>query len=319
NGTTQASPITATHAYSALGLDSVRVTVTNSVGVSGSDSLAVIVDTSTAVVWVGAGDIADCTTNGDEQTANLLDNIAGTVFAVGDNAYPNGSTADFTNCYNPTWGRHKDRTRPVPGNHEYATANAAGYFGYFGTAAGDPAQGYYSYDLGDWHILAVNGELDVSTTSPQVQWLRADLAANTKRCTLAYWHGPRFVTGSVITSNSKYQTLWDTLYKYGAEVVVNGHKHSYERLAPQNPSAVLDQTYGMREFVVGTGGTGLDGNTTATPIANSEVRNGVTWGVLKLTLHADSYSWQFVPVAATGPPGPVSGPRTRTRTTARTP
>jgi len=321
NGTAQASPFTATHVYSALGLDSVRVTVTNTLGVSGSDSLAVRVDTSTAVVWVGAGDIADCTTTGDAQTATLLDNIAGTVFAVGDNAYPNGSTADFTNCYNPTWGRHKARTQPVPGNHEYATANAAGYFGYFGAAAGDPAKGYYSYDLGDWHILAVNGEIDVSASSPQLQWLRADLAANTKLCTLAYWHGPRFVTGSVITSNPTYQTLWDTLYKYGAEVVVNGHKHSYERFAPQNPSAVLDQTYGMREFVVGTGGTGLDGNTTATPIANSEVRNGVTWGVLKLTLHADSYSWQFVPVAGQtfsdagsgschGAPGGVNHPPT---------
>src|SRR5438034_11342156 len=193
-------------------------------------------------------------------------------------------------------------TRPVPGRVRrcilvVATANAAGYFGYFGAAAGDPAKGYYSYDLGDWHILAVNGEIDVSASSPQLQWLRADLAANTKLCTLAYWHGPRCVTGPVITSNPTYQTLWDTLYKYGAEVVVNGHKHSYERFAPQNPTAVLDQTYGMREFVVGTGGTGLDGNPTATPVANSEVRNGVTWGVLKLTLHADSYSWQFAPVA----------------------
>ena len=294
--TTTPSPITVSHAYAALGRDSVRVTVTNNLSLTGSDSLAVQVLSSSAVVLVGAGDIADCSSSGDSLTANLLDNIPGTVFAVGDDAYPDGSSSDFANCYTPTWGRHKARTQPVPGNHEYLTANATGYYGYFGAAAGDPAKGYYSYDLGGWHIVALNGELGVSAASAQVQWLRADLAASSKRCTMAYWHEPRFVSSSGgHVSNTTYQTLWDTLYRYGAEVVVNGHEHVYERFAPQSPSAVLDPNFGIREFVAGTGGTGLAGDA-PTPIANSEARNSVTWGVLKLTLDVGSYSWQFIPV-----------------------
>src|SRR5207237_134489 len=185
--------------------------------------------------------------------------------------------------------------RPVPGNHEYSTKGAAGYFGYFGAAVGS-AKGYYSYNLGEWHIIVLNGELDVSPTSTQVQWLRSDLALFGKRCTLAYWHEPRFVSGVAITSNPKYQTLWDTLYRYGADVVLNGHKHSYERFAPQSPAAVLDTLYGIRSFVVGTGGKALDGGN-PTPVANSQVRNTATWGFLKRTLDAGGYTWQFVPVA----------------------
>src|SRR6185437_6176050 len=155
---------------------------------------------------------------------------------------------------------------------------------------------YYSYNLGDWHIIALNGELDVTPASTEVQWLRNDLALYSGRCTLAYWHAPRFVSGVNITSNPKYQTLWDTLYAYGSDVVINGHKHSYERLAPQTPAAVRDTVYGIRSFIVGTGGTGLDGGSPP-PVANSEVRDTHTWGVLKLTLNTGSYSWQFVPVA----------------------
>jgi len=274
----------------------VHVTVTNSFGRSGADSLAVQLSSPHAAILVGAGNIADSATIGDSLTANLLDGIAGTVVALGDNAYPMGTAADYTKWYAPTWGRHRARTRPVPGNHDYDTPGAPGYFGYFGAAAGDPAKGYYSYDLGDWHIIALNGDLDVSPGSAQVQWLRSDLALSSRQCTLAYWHAPRFVSGINTTSDPKYQTLWDTLYAYGAEVVLNAHKHSYERFAPQSPVALLDAQYGIRAFVVGTGGTGISGGDPV-PVANSEVRNGDTWGVLKLTLNPGSYTWQFVPVA----------------------
>ncbi len=292
----KSAPIAAAHVYATIGLDSVRVTLTNAFGLSGSDVLAVQTNTPGAPILVGAGDVADGTTKGDSLTANLLDGIGGTVFTLGDNAYPMGAASDYTNYYAPTWGRHKARTRPVPGNHEYSNGAAPGYFGYFGAIAGDPSKGYYSYNLGDWHIIALNSELDVTPTGAEVQWLRTDLALYNKKCTLAYWHEPRFVSGIVIISNPKYQTLWDTLYAYGADVVLNGHKHSYERLAPQSPAQQRDTLYGIRAFVVGTGGTGVDGgNPPAVP--NSEVRNTTTWGVLKLTLNTGGYSWQFIPVA----------------------
>ena len=296
SGSTTTAPIAASHVYGAVGTDSVRVTVTDNAGRFGSDSLAVQVIATNAAVLAGAGDIADCSNMGAMLTASLLDNIGGTVMTVGDNAYPSGSSAAFTNCYDPTWGRHKLRTRPIPGNHEYETSGASGYFNYFGALAGPSGLGYYSYDLGTWHIIALNSELDVSAGSAEVQWLRADLAAHPARCTLAYWHEPRFVSGTVVASDPTYQTLWDTLYKYGADVVVNGHRHSYERFAPQSPAAVADPTYGIRELVVGTGGGSLDGDSPAA-IANSEVQNGNTWGVIKLTLNDGSYTWQFVPVA----------------------
>src|SRR6266566_4615678 len=292
----KSAPIAAAHVYTTIGLDSVRVTLTNAFGLSGSDVLAVQANTPGAPILVGAGDIADGTTKGDSLTATVLDGIAGTVFTLGDNAYPMGASTDYTKWYNPTWGRHKARTRPVPGNHEYSNGAAPGYFGYFGAIAGDPSKGYYSYNLGDWHIIALNSELDVTPAGAEVQWLRTDLALYSKKCTLAYWHEPRFVSGIVIISNPKYQTLWDTLYAYGVDVVLNGHKHSYERLAPQSPAQQLDTLYGIRAFVVGTGGTGVDGgNPPAVP--NSEVRNTTTWGVLKLTLNTGGYSWQFIPVA----------------------
>src|SRR5947208_5471533 len=181
-------------------------------------------------VLVGAGDIGDCKRNGDSLTANLLDAIPGTVFALGDNAYPSGSSSDFANCYGPTWGRHKARTRPVPGNHDYSTSGAAGYFGYFGAAAGDPRKGYYSYDLGDWHVVALNTNIAHSPGSPQEQWLRADLAASSKRCTFAYMHHPLFTSGSL--GDPGAASLWQALYDFGAEIVVAGHEHYYERLCP---------------------------------------------------------------------------------------
>ena len=250
------------------------------------------------VTLVGAGDIASCAYNRDEATAKLLDNIAGTVFTTGDNAYPSGTSTQYQNCYDPTWGRHKTRTRPSPGNHNYATAGAAGYYQYFGAAAGPSGKGYYSYNRGDWHIVVLNSMCEniggCSATSPQAQFLRNDLAANPRRCTLAYWHHPLFSSGQH-GNNPNMRPAFQILYDNNADLVINGHDHDYERFAPQTPSGTLDRSQGIREIVVGTGGAGLRPFATIRP--NSQVRNANTWGVLKLTLTADNYSWQFVPVA----------------------
>ena len=251
-------------------------------------------------VMVGAGDIASCSSTGDEATAALLDDIAGTVYLLGDNVYDSGTATQYTDCYGPSWGRHKSRTKPTPGNHEYQTLNASGYFGYFGSAAGDPSKGYYSYDLGAWHIIVLNSNSSCTTIgcalgSAQDAWLRADLAAHSNVCTLAYWHHPRFNSGASHGNNTAVANFWDALYAYGADVVLNGHEHIYERFAPQRPDAVADSVNGIRQFTVGTGGRSH--YTIGTVKANSEVRNGSTYGVLKLTLHATTYDWQFVPVA----------------------
>ncbi|SBW24117.1 Alkaline phosphatase [Candidatus Protofrankia californiensis] len=245
-------------------------------------------------VLVGAGDIAD-SGSGDTATANLLDGISGTVFTVGDNAYPDGTASDFTNYYDPTWGRHKARTRPAPGNHDYNTSGATGYYNYFGANAGPSGRGYYSYDLGNWHVVSLNSEISTSAGSAQEQWLRTDLAASTKSCTVAYWHQPRFTSGANHAPNTAIGPLVQALYDYNAEVILAGHNHQYERFAPMNPSGGLDTTRGIRHFVVGTGGAGFYGFGTIQP--NSEARNSDTHGVLKLTLQSNSYTWQFVPEA----------------------
>jgi hypothetical protein len=244
---------------------------------------------SESAVFVGAGDISTCSNNNDEATAKLLDAIPGTVFVAGDNAYIDGSNAQYTNCYDPTWGRHKARTKPVPGNHEYQTSGAAGYFQYFNNI---PA--YYAFTLGSWRIYALNSELSVTSTSAQVTWLQDDLAANPTQCVLAYWHKPRWSSGSMHGSNSAMQTLWQVLYNAGAEVVINGHEHNYERFAEMGASGA-SVSQGLREFVVGTGGNGHYPFGTVLPA--SQVRNSSTFGVLKLTLRAGGYDWQFVPVA----------------------
>ncbi|PYO39625.1 MAG: alkaline phosphatase, partial [Gemmatimonadetes bacterium] len=197
-------------------------------------------------VLVGAGDIADCTRNQDSLTANLMDTIPGTVFADGDNAYPDGSSTVYKNCYNPTWGRFKARTKPVPGNHDYLTSGASGYFNYFGSAAGASGKGYYSYDLGTWHVVALNSNIAMNVGSPQEVWLKADLAKSTKRCTLAYWHHPLFSSGNE-GAHPETQPLFQDLYDAGAEVVVVGHDHDYERFAPQSPNGVADSLHGIRE------------------------------------------------------------------------
>jgi hypothetical protein len=246
-------------------------------------------------ILVGSGDIAHCSSEGDEATASLLDGIPGTVFTTGDTVYPDGTIDQFANCYEPSWGRHKDRTYPSVGNHEYHTPDAAGYFDYFGSAAGEPGNGYYSYDLGTWHIIVLNSNIPVEVGSPQEQWLREDLAAHPVACTLAYWHHPRFSSGTVHGSSPRMESLWQALYEFGADVVLAGHEHNYERFAPQDPQGVADPTRGIRQFVIGSGGRSH--YVFGPPIANSEVRNGDTYGVLKLTLHPTSYSWEFIPEA----------------------
>ena len=248
-------------------------------------------------VLVGAGDIADCNNPGDEATAALLDDIAGTVFTTGDNVYPTGTLERFNACYESSWGRHQARTRPAAGNHDLE--GTTGYFDYFGAAAGEPDKGYYSYDLGTWHIVVLNSVCasagGCGAGSVQEQWLRQDLAANPSECTLAYWHDPRFSSGGEHGSTVAMEPFWRALYEAGADVVLAGHDHDYERFAPQDPVGNADAAYGIREFVVGTGGKSHV--PFAAPLPNSEVRNDDTFGVLKLTLHAGTYDWEFVPEA----------------------
>jgi acid phosphatase type 7 len=252
-------------------------------------------------VLAGAGDIADCADlSGAEATARLLDSIPGEVFTAGDNAYPEGTAVQFSSCYEPTWGRHKERTRPSPGNHEFHSGGAAPYFDYFGADAGDSAHGYYSYDIGAWHAIALNSECaeagGCNAGSPQEKWLREDLRAHPAACTLAYWHKPLFSSGGKHGNDPEVKAFWDDLYAAHADLVLNGHDHDYERFAPQDPDGKSDTTGGIREFVVGTGGKNHR-PFQATPLATSEVRNADTFGVLKLTLHARGYDWEFVPEA----------------------
>src|SRR5213082_1645167 len=254
------------------------------------------------VALVGAGNIARCDGTNDEATAALLDSTPGTVFALGDNAMPGGTPTKYQNCYGPSWGRHLSRTRPVPGNHEYdSSATAAGYFGYFGAAAGDPANGYYSYDLGAWHIIVLNSAsafVATSAGSPQEQWLKADLAATTQLCMLAMWHRPRFYsnTDTVFYPTDAVKPFWNDLYAAGADLILNAHSRDYERFAPQTPDGAADSARGIREIIIGTGGEGLDEPNT-NRIANSEVNISQVYGVLQLTLANGSYTWRFVPVA----------------------
>ena len=259
-----------------------------------------VIPPGTPVVLVGAGDIADCSSSGDEATALLLDSLVQdtlpvVVFTAGDNAYDDGTASQFANCYHPSWGRHKARTRPAPGNHDYNTSGASGYFGYFGGAAGDRSRGYYSFDAGDAHVIVLNSEVDMDAGSAQDQWLRADLAASSARCTIAIWHQPRFNSGSHHGNNTATAPLFDALYEADADVVITGHEHTYERFAPQTPAGVADTARGVRQFVAGTGGRSH--YAFGTPLPTSEVRNATTYGVLKLTVYADRYAWEFVPVA----------------------
>jgi len=271
-------------------------------------------------VIAAAGDIVcdpiDANFNGGLGTANacaqmrtsdlLVASGFDAVLTLGDNQYDAGSLTNFNTAYEPSWGRAKAITNPAIGNHEGTSSGSGrGYCSYFGGAAHCNANGsqdgaaYYSFDVGTWHLIVLNSNCTVAggcgAGSPEEQWLRADLAAHGNQCTLAYWHHPRWSSGNH-GSNSSYDAFWRDLYNAGADVVLNGHDHDYERFAPQNPDGAADAAKGIREFVVGTGGKNHYGF--ATVAANSEIRNADTFGVLKLTLHAAGYEWQFVPEAS---------------------
>jgi hypothetical protein len=264
-----------------------------------STAATVAVNTVAGGVVLTAGDIAGCDTFGDEATAALLDRLPGTVVPDGDLVYEDGTAQQFADCYDPTWGRHKARSRPVIGGHEYRTPGAAPYFAYWGAVAGDPAKGYYSYDIGVWHVIALNGVCAAvggcGSGSPEEVWLRGDLAGHPAACTLAFLHAPRFSSGNIHGSNADMQSFWQALYDAGAELVVSGDDHIYERFAPQTPTGAADALRGIREIIAGTGGRSHYGIGTIKP--NSEVRNTDTFGILKLTLRSGGYDWNFVPEA----------------------
>jgi acid phosphatase type 7 len=241
---------------------------------------------------VGAGDIGFCGSQGAEATARLLDRFAGTVFTAGDNAYVTGTRSEFQNCYAPSWGRHLARTRPVAGNHEYASG-AGGYFEYFGASAGWSGAGYYRYAVGPWSVIALNSEIPAGSGAAQMSWLRGELSANPSFCTAVIWHRPLFSSGAH-GNNPDMRDLWRTLYEFNVDVVINGHDHSYERFAPQDPDGRFDPARGIREFVVGTGGAPLYEFSSLRP--NSEARASV-WGVAAFSLTGTGYQWEFEPVA----------------------
>jgi calcineurin-like phosphoesterase family protein len=261
---------------------------------------AEFLDAGRVAVLVGAGDATGCYKTGkpyatSTATAKLLDSLGGTVFTLGDNAYPYGTRSDFANCYGPTWGKHKARTRPALGNHEYVISPDP-YFDYFNGPgresgrAGRRGKGYYSYELVGWHIVVLNSEIDKSARSPQASWLRADLAAHPARCILAYWHRPFFTSGphAPLERITPLVRILDTA---GVDVILSGHNHQYERFAPQDVERRPDPA-GIRAFVVGTGGSTQYGFRSPQP--NSMVRYSGSPGVLKLTLAETSYTWQFV-------------------------
>jgi hypothetical protein len=258
-----------------------------------------------SVTLVGAGDIASCGSRADSKTAALISAVLAAdpnaiAFTAGDNVYPNGSSSYFANCYDPTWGSFKGRTRPVPGNHDYyKNRTGAGYFGYFGALAGPAGRGWYAYDAGAWRVYALTSECAASSLcyARQYAWLADDLAADPSQCVMAIWHRPRFSTGPH-GSSGRMAGLFKLLYDNGAELVVNGHDHMYERFAPLAPDGTIDAARGLREFVVGTGGGSLYGFRTTNPAI--EVRDNSTRGVLRLDLVPGGYSWTFLPVKAGG-------------------
>ena len=251
---------------------------------------------SLVATLVGAGDIADCGNDGGahaEATAKLLDRMDGMVFTAGDNAYFDATTLDYQNCYAPRWGRHRSRTYPSPGNHEYQVS-AAPYFSYFGDRAGPQGGGFYSYTLGNWHIISLNSNVGVSAGSPQVAWLTNDLDVNshsaTAKCTLAYWHHPLFTSGPSAGSNGLMRDVWQALYKYGVDVVVNGHDHLYERFFPQDPSGIRGPA-GIAEYIVGTGGTPLYD---FGPLLPNSANHLKAYGVIYFTLRDVGWDSVFI-------------------------
>ena len=243
-------------------------------------------------ILLAVGDIAYCGASADEKVGQLAARLPGTIALLGDNAYDKGSSTDYANCFNPTWGGFLDRIRPVPGNHEYETRQAAAYFAYFGTRVGKVGQGWYSYDVGAWHLIALNSNCGAipggceGRDSEEFAWLVKDLADHPAKCTLAYWHHPRYSSGRH-GDNDMTDEIWQALSDAGADVILEGHDHDYERMSPIR---------GIRSFVVGTGGRGLY-EWPRGPGANTEVRANDTYGLLQLTLRGADYSWKFIPAA----------------------
>ncbi|MEX2546737.1 MAG: metallophosphoesterase, partial [Chloroflexota bacterium] len=254
---------------------------------------------------VGAGDIASCAHAHDSETAAVVsavlsENASAVAFTLGDNVYPDGSAQYFAGCYEPTWGVFKADTRPVPGNHDYANnPGAAPYFAYFGDSAGVADRGWYRYESGTWRVYALNSECANGTTcyNAQLSWLKADLAAEPHRCVMAIWHRPLFSTGAHGNS-SRMSDAFKALYDAGAEIVIAGHDHGYQRFAPADVNGAPDPTLGVREFVVGTGGAALYAFPTNSALL--EVRDNTTYGVLRLGMTPGAYSWEFLPVPAPG-------------------
>lgn len=255
------------------------------------------------ITLYAAGDIADCRRQPAADTmaartaeviaAGLASEPAAVALTLGDNVYQTGSAIEHADCYQPTWGRFKERTLPSPGNHEYYSG-ATGYFDYFGTLAGPERRGYYSTDVGSWHLVSLNSNLKGAAQQAQLDWLKADLTAHHTPCTLAYWHHPVFSSGGH-GNNAVMRDAWTLLSAAGADLVLSGHDHDYERFALQDVDGYADDAHGMRQFVVGTGGAEL------TPFvirrANSQTSENGTYGVLKMALKPKGYAWEFVPVA----------------------
>jgi hypothetical protein len=253
-----------------------------------------------AVTVYAAGDIADCRWGRAQYSeaartaalieAGLAQDSGAVVLSLGDHTYPVGLPAEFSGCYAPTWGRFKARTYPAPGNHEYYSGGA-GYFDYFGAQAGPDKRGYYSFELGAWHVVSLNSSLRDAEAAAQLLWLKDDLARHPHHCTLAYWHAPLYSSGGH-PPGTRMQAVWQALYEAGAELVLSGHDHDYERFAPQDADGHADAARGLRQFVAGTGGAYL--TPLRWPRANSEVRDNSHHGVLKLVLKDDGYDWDFL-------------------------
>ena len=251
---------------------------------------------------MGAGDIGWCGIPGANSTSILLSSelfAQATIFTAGDNAYPSGTARDFRECYDPWWGKYKDRTRPVAGNHDYEQPNAGPYFDYFGDRAGPRGLGYYTYMVGTWRVIALNSEINKAPGSTQMRWLEDELRNNPVECTVAIWHRPLFSSGPN-GPNPEMREAYRLLVDFRAEVVINGHDHLYERFFPQDQDGNPTTTRGLRQFTVGTGGAEL--YQFRSPMRNSEVRIS-TWGLLKLELLPGLYNWQFVPVGGAGDSG----------------
>jgi acid phosphatase type 7 len=249
-------------------------------------------------VLLAAGDVASCDSEGDEAPAALLDEHPGTVAVLGDLAYDRGSAQEFAECFDPSWGRHRDRLRPVPGNHDYGTPGAAAYFDHFGGSAGAPGEGWYAYDLGEWRIIALNSVCwavgGCGPGSLQDTWLRTELASHDQRCTLAYFHHAPFSSGRLHGGEPTVRPLVEVLYDGGVDVLLAGHEHHYERLGRLDPSGGLDEERGIRHFIVGTGGNKL--YALDDPHPSSEARFAGGYGLLRLELGAGEYAWEFVGV-----------------------